>query len=101
MKIGLEEEDYESELERGIVRELVARLVLGGVLRKVGEGWFWWGIGLGLFGIKREREEEEEEKRGDGDEREELMQEKGRPVSASVFRLCQTRVRLTLDLLDL
>ena len=100
MKVGLEEEDWESELERGVVKELVARLVLGGVLRKVAEGWFWWGIGLSLFGIKREREDDgdrlpEEEVGGDP------LTEKHRPVrltTANTTRFSPNYIGLTLSL---
>lgn len=72
MRLALEEEDWESELERAVVREVVSRLVLGGVLSKVGEGSFWWGVGLSLCGIRKERE-------GDG---EALIEEKERRVSS-------------------
>ncbi|KAL7417779.1 PXA domain-containing protein [Mrakia frigida] len=72
MRLALEEEDWESELERAVVREVVSRLVLGGVLSKVGEGSFWWGVGLSLCGIRKERE-------GDG---EALIEEKERRPSS-------------------
>jgi hypothetical protein len=37
-------------VERLIAREVVGRVVLAGVGRRLGEGWFWWQIGLKVLG---------------------------------------------------
>jgi hypothetical protein len=53
LKIVLPPEDWESELERGIVKEVVGRIVIGGVVKKVAQPWFWWGMLSGLLGGKK------------------------------------------------
>lgn len=44
LRVLLPLEDYESDLERTIVREIIVRVVLVGLLRKLCQPWFWWQV---------------------------------------------------------
>jgi hypothetical protein len=48
--------DSKSNLERSMIREIVARAVLGGALRRLVEPWFWWKMGLALLGEPGQRD---------------------------------------------
>lgn len=50
LKNGLSVDEYSSTVERLMVRELLGRVILGGVGRRLCEGWFWYGILLRLLG---------------------------------------------------
>ena len=41
--------EYDCLPERIMVRELVGRVILGGVGRKISQPWFWWSLGLKLI----------------------------------------------------
>lgn len=44
LKNGLSVEEYGSSVERLMVRELIGRVILGGVGRKLCEDWFWYSL---------------------------------------------------------
>lgn len=44
LKNGLSVEEYGSTVERLMIRELIGRVILGGVGRKLSEDWFWYGM---------------------------------------------------------
>lgn len=50
LRLHLPPEDYAPAVERLIAREVVGRVVLAGLGRRLGEGWFWWQIGLKVLG---------------------------------------------------
>lgn len=60
LRLHLPPEDYAPAVERLIAREVVGRVVLAGLGRRLGEGWFWWQIGLKVLGEPGMR-------RGDGE----------------------------------
>lgn len=43
-------EQYASPAQRLMARELLGRVVLGGIGRRLSQGWFWWGSLLRLLG---------------------------------------------------
>ena len=47
--------EYACEVERAMGREVLGRLVLGVVLRRVGEGWFWLDMAIRLLGKPKAR----------------------------------------------
>ncbi|KAG8689523.1 Proteasome subunit alpha type-2 [Ceratobasidium sp. 423] len=49
LRLSLPPEDWESETERCIVREIVACIVLGNMFKKLGQPWFLHQIALGLL----------------------------------------------------
>lgn len=50
LKNGLTVEEYGSTVERLMARELVGRMVLGGVGKRLSEDWFWYSLLLKLLG---------------------------------------------------
>jgi hypothetical protein len=50
LKNGLSVEEYGSTVERLMARELVGRMVLGGVGKRLSEDWFWYSLLLKLLG---------------------------------------------------
>jgi hypothetical protein len=50
LKNGLSVEEYGSTVERLMARELVGRMVFGGVGKKLSEDWFWYSLLLKLLG---------------------------------------------------
>ena len=50
LKIGLSVEEYGSTVERLMARELVGRMVLGGVGKRLSEDWFWYSLLFKLLG---------------------------------------------------
>jgi len=54
LKNGLSVEEYGSTVERLIARELLGRMVLGGVGKKLSEDWFWYSLLLKLLGEPEE-----------------------------------------------
>ena len=48
-KLYLPEKEYQVDVQRTMVRELIGRTVLGGVGRRLVEGWFWYGLILRLL----------------------------------------------------
>ncbi|ORX37630.1 PXA domain-domain-containing protein [Kockovaella imperatae] len=50
LKLNVEGEEYDCLPERIMIRELIGRLVLGGIARRISQPWFWWGLGLKLIG---------------------------------------------------
>jgi hypothetical protein len=55
LKNGLSVEEYGSTVERLMARELVGRMVLGGVGKRLSEDWFWYGLLLKLLGEPGEK----------------------------------------------
>lgn len=53
LKLGLPAEDWNSLLERTMVKEVMGRVVLGAVVKKIVQPWFWWGVLLGSLGEKK------------------------------------------------
>lgn len=53
LKSCLPQEDWDSEMERSIVREVIVRPILGNVLPKLAEPWFLHTIALSLLGAPR------------------------------------------------
>lgn len=49
LKNGLSVDEYGSSVERLMVRELIGRVILGGVGKKLCEAWFWYGLLLRLL----------------------------------------------------
>ena len=54
LKNGLSVEEYGSAVERLMARELLGRMVLGGVGKKLSEDWFWYSLLLKLLGEPEE-----------------------------------------------
>jgi hypothetical protein len=54
LKNGLSVEEYGSTVERLMARELLGRMVLGGVGKKLSEDWFWYSLLLKLLGEPRD-----------------------------------------------
>jgi hypothetical protein len=46
----LPSEQYASDVQRLMAMEILGRTVIGGLGRKLGEGWFWWGLILRFVG---------------------------------------------------
>ncbi|KAI0343888.1 hypothetical protein BDW22DRAFT_1419010 [Trametopsis cervina] len=59
LRVCLPEEDYEAEPERFIVREILVKVVLGGVFPRVVQPWFVHQQVLGLLGAERGMEKSE------------------------------------------
>jgi hypothetical protein len=55
LKNGLSVEEYGSTVERLMARELVGRMVLGGVGKRLSEDWFWYSLLLKLLGEPGEK----------------------------------------------
>jgi hypothetical protein len=49
LRLHLPAKEYDCSVERVMTREVVARVILGAVGSKLGEGWFWWTLGLRLL----------------------------------------------------
>ncbi|ORY34615.1 PXA domain-domain-containing protein [Naematelia encephala] len=49
LKLYLPPTEYAVETERIMLRELLGRVVLGGIGRKISQGWFWFSLLLKLF----------------------------------------------------
>jgi hypothetical protein len=60
LKNGLSVEEYGSTVERLMARELVGRMVLGGVGKKLSEDWFWYSLLLKLLGEPEETGQDSE-----------------------------------------
>ena len=76
LKNGLSVEEYGSTVERLMARELVGRMVLGGVGKRLSEDWFWYSLLLKLLG-------EPEEKIKDGEDDSTL---KSKPMAETALR---------------
>lgn len=63
LKNGLSVDEYGSSVERLMVRELIGRVILGGVGRKLSEDWFWYSIFLKFLPGPRGKEETNSEKK--------------------------------------
>ena len=61
LKNGLSVEEYGSTVERLMARELLGRMVLGGVGKKLSEDWFWYSLLLKLLGEPRSEDTEKED----------------------------------------
>jgi len=61
LKNGLSVEEYGSTVERLMARELVGRMVLGGVGKRLSEDWFWYSLLLKLLGEPGEKEKDEKD----------------------------------------
>jgi len=61
LKNGLSVEEYGSTVERLMARELVGRMVLGGVGKRLSEDWFWYSLLLKLLGEPGETGQNEKE----------------------------------------
>lgn len=53
LKTYLPPDEYACEPERLIAREILGRVVLGSIGKRIGEPWFWWGLGLKFLGEPR------------------------------------------------
>jgi hypothetical protein len=54
MKLYLPPEDFASDTERIVVREIVSNVVLGAIFKRISHGWFWWKVALALLGEPEE-----------------------------------------------
>lgn len=50
LRLHLPAEEYGCSVERIMAREIVGRVVLGGIGLKLGYGWFWWSLILKFIG---------------------------------------------------
>jgi len=62
LKNGLSVEEYGSTVERLMARELVGRMVLGGVGKRLSEDWFWYSLLLKLVGEPEEKVKNEKDR---------------------------------------
>lgn len=63
LKNGLSVEEYGSSVERLMARELVGRMVLGGVGKRLSEDWFWYSLLLKLLGESEEKVKNEKDQK--------------------------------------
>jgi hypothetical protein len=63
LKNGLSVEEYGSTVERLMARELVGRMVLGGVGKRLSEDWFWYSFLLKLLGEPEEKVKNEKDQK--------------------------------------
>jgi hypothetical protein len=63
LKNGLSVEEYGSTVERLMARELVGRMVLGGVGKRLSEAWFWYSLLLKLLGEPEEKVKNEKDQK--------------------------------------
>jgi hypothetical protein len=61
--LGLSVEEYGSTVERLMARELVGRMVLGGVGKRLSEDWFWYSLLLKLLGEPEEKVKNEKDQK--------------------------------------
>lgn len=54
LKHGLSVEEYGSTVERLMIRELIGRVILGGVGKRLCEDWFWYGLLLKFLPVPRD-----------------------------------------------